>query len=927
MTPERWREIKRIFDAAADLAPREQHVFLDSVCPDPTTRVEIERMLAADLDTALDESPLAALAPDDDPASLVGRRIGRYRITGEIARGGMGAVFSAVRDDGEFQQQAAVKLIKSGLHTEAIARRFRHERQILASLEHPNIARLLDGGVTDDGLPFYVMEFVGGAPVDDYCRERDLSLKDRLELFRQICGAVAYAHRRLIVHRDLKPSNILVTPAGEVKLLDFGIAKVISQTIGGARPRGTATQLGLMTPDYASPEQFRGEQVTTATDVYSLGVVLYELLTGARPYDLTGLRLDEMLRAVCETGPPRPSQAIADCGLRIADSRPKKRRRASPSSSSNPQSAIHNPQSKNPQLKGDLDNIILKALRKEPENRYASVEALSEDIGRHLKGLPIVARPATFGYRAGKFVRRNRPAVLLASLVLLTLVGGISATGWQAVRAERERKLAQKRFEQSRDLANSLVFKYHDAIANLPNSSPVRELLLKDASAYLDNLARDAGGDLTLLREVALARTKLGDIQGRPHGASLGNTAGAIENYEAAAALFETVARGSTRADRPRATGDLLTIYQKLGSALTRAKERPERRRELLNQRIEMLGELLREQPGDLKLRIELADTHTSVGNRLLRADFDEGHRYYQQNILPTLAEAERIAPDAGETLALKTNVLSKLGWHFAEQGRLLIELEAGADAARPYFGRALELFQETAKVYERQYRREPSNHIGERRFKSSICNIGIHLGDAGRVEESYGYLKRCLDDNLTLAAFDANDVQAVFDTGDAYNSLAVYHRRRQDFARAFAHYELSLAHMERVIAADAKHHEAINYKLDLLTQIGNTHAEALRLNVAQSFYERAAEFAARSLTAEPGDRVLAGAVRLNAGRAYATFAGRETSREAARALWQKSCAELRRAADITAAARTEETPKRLRVIERQLAKCERALA
>ncbi|HXQ73395.1 MAG TPA: serine/threonine-protein kinase, partial [Pyrinomonadaceae bacterium] len=244
MSPETWQEIKLIFDAAVELTPSKQGAYLDSVCRDATARREVEKMLAADYATVLDHSPLATHSFAEG-ARLEGRRIGRYRIVSEVGRGGMGAVFAAVRDDGQFEQKVAVKVILSGLNTDTIARRFRNERQILASLEHTNIARLLDGGMSDDGLPFYVMEFIEGEPIDEYCRARDLSLHARLELFRQVCAAVSYAHRRLIVHRDIKPSNILVTPAGEVKLLDFGIAKVVSQTNDGER--GTATQLGLMT--------------------------------------------------------------------------------------------------------------------------------------------------------------------------------------------------------------------------------------------------------------------------------------------------------------------------------------------------------------------------------------------------------------------------------------------------------------------------------------------------------------------------------------------------------------------------------------------------------------------------------------------------------------------------------------------------------
>ncbi|MBC7932162.1 MAG: serine/threonine protein kinase [Rubrivivax sp.] len=315
MTPERWLAIKRIFNGAADLAPADRIDFLDSACgDDPAIRAEIERMLAADAEQLLEESPVSFLTAGNEFTYLNDKRLGRYRILHEIGRGGMGTVYAALRDDGEFEQKVAVKIIQRGLNTAEIVRRFRHERQILASLEHKNIARLLDGGMSEEGLPFYVMELVEGEPIDEYCDARELGTGDKLELFRQVCSAVSYAHGRLIVHRDLKPANILVTSGGEVRLLDFGIAKVIEVGDNGSQ-RNTVTQLGLMTPDYASPEQFRGEAVTTATDVYSLGVVLYELLTGTLPYDLAGLRPDQMLKRVCETEPSRPSQAIADSSI------------------------------------------------------------------------------------------------------------------------------------------------------------------------------------------------------------------------------------------------------------------------------------------------------------------------------------------------------------------------------------------------------------------------------------------------------------------------------------------------------------------------------------------------------------------------------------------------------------------------------------
>ncbi|HEV2705451.1 MAG TPA: protein kinase [Pyrinomonadaceae bacterium] len=901
MSPDRWNELKRIFDAVVDLPPTGQVSALDAACRDDLElRHELEKMLAADASTALDTSPLAQFARETE-AYGADQKIGRYRILHEVGRGGMGAVFAAVRDDGEFEQKVAVKVIKSGLNTQAIVRRFRRERQILASLEHPHIARLLDGGMTEEGLPFYVMEFVEGVPIDEYCRGAGLGVTARLELFRQVCAAVSYAHIRLIVHRDLKPSNILVTAGGQVKLLDFGISEVLSREAddGG---RQTVTQLGLMTPDYASPEQFRGEPATTATDVYSLGVVLFQLLTGRLPHDLTGLRLDQMLKRVCEAEPPRPSTVGA---------RPH-------ASSSAPIAAAQG----DARLRGDLDNIILKALRKEPEHRYASVEQFSEDLARHLKGLPVAARPATFGYKAEKFIKRNRVAVALSALVLLTLVGGIAATVWQAVRAERERKLAQKRFEQARDLANSLVFKYHDAIANLPNSSPVRELLLKDASAYLDDLAQDAGGDPALLREVALAYAKLGDIQGKPHSASVGNTAGAIEHYEKAAALFETVARNSPASQRLRANQDLLSIYKSLSTALARAGEGADRREELLNKRLSIIDTLLAEQPDNFALRIESAHTHLSVGKRRFESGFDEGLRYYNEHVLPVLFEAGRLAPEADETLGLAQRVYSDLGWYLGEEGRLQAELGEPHEISAGYFQRSLDYYRRVAEIYEKQFRANPEDLSHKRGHAIGIVNIGIALRDTGRVEEALEHLERGRELYQELAKFDPNNLQAVFDLGDLYTARALCHVKKREYARAVADLETSLEHMDRVIAADAKHQEAISYRVDVLLLLGNTYAEAGRLSVALGYYEQAGNYGRKTSTEAARASVQLGRVHLNAGRAYAAFAGKQSSTAAARELWGKAQAELQKAAEILERARTPESAVQLRVVNYQLRKC-----
>jgi len=319
MSPERWQKIKKILENALETAPELRSAYLDQICGnDKDLRCEIQKLLEFENsgEDILELNPISAVLQNGNSAkSQIGRQIGNYKIIGELGAGGMGAVFLTERADGEFSQKAALKLIKRGMDSDAVLRRFFNERQILASLEHPNIARLIDGGTTEDGLPFFVMEYVEGANILDYADANDLDLDERLKLFREVCAAVSFAHQNLVIHRDLKPSNILITNDGKVKLLDFGIAKLLNSDATNQ----TATQMQVFTPEYASPEQIKSEKLTTATDVYSLGVILYELLTGTRPHKTDSKNISEIIKSVCETEPKPPSAAIWDSGFRISD--------------------------------------------------------------------------------------------------------------------------------------------------------------------------------------------------------------------------------------------------------------------------------------------------------------------------------------------------------------------------------------------------------------------------------------------------------------------------------------------------------------------------------------------------------------------------------------------------------------------------------
>jgi len=437
VTPEQWEKVKDVLAATLDLAPTERADYLDRRCNgDDQLRGEVVRLLEREhaagsnflRQTALAQAATAVLPEQDNP--WIGRRVGAYQIVEQIGQGGMGEVFRAARADGQYTKEVAIKLVRGGFDSAFIQGRFLNERQILASLDHPNIARLLDGGTTDGGIPYLVMELIEGERIDTYCDGQKLTVTERLELFRQVCAAVQFAHQRLVIHRDLKPSNILVTKEGVPKLLDFGIAKILDP--GAARAESTLA--GPMTPEFASPEQIRGAPITTASDVYSLGVVLYQLLTGRSPYPGNTAQSHELARAICETEPRRPSTAFLAAPHKAKDSAEavSELREGSPAKLRR-------------RLAGDIDSIALKALRKEPGLRYGSVEQFAEDIRRHLEGLPVTATKGSWSYHAVKFVRRHRAGVAATAVVCLALGVGIEATLHEARIADANRRRAEAR--------------------------------------------------------------------------------------------------------------------------------------------------------------------------------------------------------------------------------------------------------------------------------------------------------------------------------------------------------------------------------------------------------------------------------------------------------------------------------------------------
>ena len=534
MNAERWQRVKQLLEQAIALDPAERASFLDRACEDDLElRSEVDSLLHSheQAGTGFLQNPAVNLSQGALAVSeRTGRRIGVYQIGEEIGRGGMGEVYRGFRADGQYTKEVAVKLVRGGYDSVTLQERFRNERQILASLDHPNIGRLLDGGTTDDGIPYLVMELIEGVRIDSYCDTHNLSITERLRLFRQVCSAVQYAHQRLVIHRDIKPSNVLVTKEGVPKLLDFGIAKILDP----ADTDATVTLARAMTTEYASPEQIRGEPITTASDVYSLGVVLYQLLAGRSPYAVETRTPLDLARAVCETDPGRPSTVVLKpqmvvSGDRLEPVTPEQISRLRESS----------PAKLNRRLAGDLDNIALMALRKEPSRRYPSVDQFSEDIRRHLEALPVTAVKDSWAYRTNKFIRRHRAGVAATAIATLALVAGVGATVREArIASENERK-AEKRFNDVRKLANSLMFEIHDSIRDLPGSTPARKLLVSRSVEYLDSLNQQSKGDASLQKELAAAYQRVGDVLGYPYIANLGDSTGALQSYRKGIAILE----------------------------------------------------------------------------------------------------------------------------------------------------------------------------------------------------------------------------------------------------------------------------------------------------------------------------------------------------------------------------------------------------
>jgi serine/threonine protein kinase len=770
MQAERWRQIEQLYDTARQREEAQRRAFLQEACAgDQALQSEVESLLANEgraeefMDSpalqvaarALVQEQAAAVGmpsggvassrgrdPVDDP--LVGKRVGSYRLVELIGSGGMGSVYRAVRDDDQFQKQIAVKFVHFASQPADLSRRFRDERQILARLEHPNIARLLDAGTREDGLSYFMMEYVEGQPIHRYCDERRLPTRERLKLFRIVCSAVQYAHQNLVIHRDIKPGNILVTDDGAPKLLDFGIAKVIDPTSPDSSLETTATAGLVMTPEYASPEQVRGEPVSTSTDVYSLGVLLYELLTGHKPYAFKNRLPHEIGKVICESEPQKPSQAVT----RLDDD----------ASSSTPKSASHarqsGPRELQRHLEGDLDNIVLTAIKKDVQRRYGSVEQFSDDIRRHLEGFPVVAREDTLGYQSGKFIQRHSAAVGVALLVLVMLIGGILAIAREVRIANIQRAKAEQRFNDVRKLANSFMFDLENEIQGLPGSTHAQEKLVKTALQYLDGLARESTDDPSLGRELAAAYQRVGDIEGRRGTQNLGNTSAALDSYRKALKIREALAAAFPTNAQSR--NQLAMIHNRLATTL-------ELRNDVAGalehdyKALELDDASSNANPGDRDSLNNLSVSYSAIGRHLLmRGDWAAALR----NDLKSLSILERVVAIAPSEERFRHNLAG-------QYDQVAYELNKTGDRVK-----ALEYCAKAQIIDKELVLAHPHDVGAQLDLCSSYQYQANLLFEAGDFEKSLESWRRALVIARAAAAADPRDSRAKISLASVLNSL-----------------------------------------------------------------------------------------------------------------------------------------------------------
>ncbi len=801
MTPEQFTQVERMFAELVDCDPAARQERLGIIrLENQTVHDEVVKLLKAhDGAGAFLNDPATGRLEDAIQEGAadrgIGRRFGAYEAVERIGAGGMGAVYLARRTDEQFEKHVAIKVIHWWMDTDEIMSRFERERRVLARLEHPNIAMLLDAGIDESGAPYIVMEYVAGEPIDRFAQSHTLSVEERLALFLEACDAVQTAHHNLIVHLDLKPSNILVTSDGHAKLVDFGIARLIDPDDQIA---ATKTDARVFTPAYAAPEQIKGGALTTTTDVYALGVVLYELLADTRPFRTDGDGEQRIEDAILNTPPVRPSTVVATTATGGAQ---RARRRIAR------------------RIEGDLDNIALKAMRKEPERRYPTVQSLAEDVRRHLAGRTVSARPDTFSYRTSRFVRRNRTGVIAAALVFLALVGGVIGTGWQAHETAQERDRAERRFADLRNLTNSLITEVDRDLADVPGATEARRAMVTQATQYLDSLAAEAEDEPDLLAELADSYSQLGALQRNFISTDLGDTAAAIASHQKALLLRQRVltarphnasallATGQSHlqlGDMMRAQGDLegaVEQYRFAGDHFMQAQPTDDASRidkdhnaAVVQLKIGIVEAML----GRFDLAEAAYSTALELNQSILAADptllVTRRNMAVSYEKLGDIAEARGNAQLAFEHYTHSREIFHELEELEPGEARHILSIviahsKLGEVLGHPAYANlgdldgALEEYYEGRRIIGELLRIDPANARARMFAAFFDRRLGAFLTMKGQYDEALEYQHAALTAAEAIAASNPSDVRALTDVASSTTTIADTHAAMGDYA------------------------------------------------------------------------------------------------------------------------------------------------
>jgi serine/threonine protein kinase/Tfp pilus assembly protein PilF len=814
-------DVATIIERALALGPRERSEYVRRACGSDETKLS-HVLLGIGEDVSQsgfwDEVAAGEAATHDPSSALEGQRLGPYRILRKLGTGGMGDVYLAERADDEYQQQVAIKLVRSGMFSRQVQGRLRMERQILATLQHPNIARLLDGGRAPDGTPYLVMEYIDGEPIDAYCDRRRLSPEERIALLRTVCAAVHYAHQNLIVHRDLKPNNILITPQGVPKLLDFGIAKLLDTRQSAQTLTVTHAEYRVMTPAHASPEQVRGDTITTASDIYVLGVLLYELLCGRRPFQLLGASLLEMEKIICEQEAPTPSEMVA----RTARESPELLTDVVACRSTTPPRLQK-------YLRGDVDNIIGMAMRKDPERRYSSAEQLAADLDYHLSGKPVIASKDTWLYRTRKFVGRHKLAVAASTVAIITLAAFATITFVQAQRIAYERDVATAERTRAEQVSSFLVelFELSDPSRNRGNLVTAREILDIGARRVSLGLANQPETRATLLGTIGTVYQSLG-------------------LYSDSVSLLEEGLKSRTRIHGPRHAA-VAAAMRALGDALCDRGDLAQCEAQL-NAALDMQRELLG--PSSL----EIAPTLTAQAKLAqLRGSFDKAEQLYDQSLKIYGAHGQERTTDATSVMNELAGLYSYTGRHdrAATLYRAALDIDrqtlgndhpqvgmhlqnlAVALHAQGKLEEAAPLYEESMQILQRVY--------GEKhpQMLDAAANYGRFLHRRGELARAEQVLSRVVELDREARgprhAFVAHDLV----------SLGMVHLDTQRQAQAEQDFRAALSIYAETLPSDHP------YVASALSGLGRSMLEQNRLADAEQTLRQAKEIATKAFKAD----------------------------------------------------------------------------